>query len=414
VYYRGVHHVLITGNSIESWWRGPAILLGEGSDVVLSGNTISRPPSAHVAAIAVDDSAHVAVENNTLAGPWLALTAAIKVNASNSHGVNVSGNTLQSSGVRRRATFGRLSYNSATGSYFVNVTATGYQTSVNQVEILLPDAHAATSTAAIVLALPVEAGGTSTTQYGSAIQLIRTAGWHTRQNVAVVTPSFSTTPWYGDNPLNQSSSPVLQESYVLDVIIPWLRQGKILPAGIALAGPISLVGFSKSGWGAFSLLARNPDRFDRAALWDAPTMLGASFCEWLTGSAATPHPDTTTFRSETHDLWGMLGVFGDCDTWRAYSPVELVSSLPAVEAQRLSGRVWLAGQHYFGDWPVGKAKGGLPPPGAPFNHTIDFHRLLLEHNITHQFSDSLDPGRHEWSWLWLKPALDSLLATPGD
>ncbi len=30
------------------------------------------------------------------------------------------------------------------------------------------------------------------------------------------------------------------------------------------------MGFSKSGWGAFSLLLRHPDRFAKAAAWDAP------------------------------------------------------------------------------------------------------------------------------------------------
>ena len=33
-----------------------------------------------------------------------------------------------------------------------------------------------------------------------------------------------------------------------------------------------LVGFSKSGWGAYSLLLRHPDRFGKAAAWDAPLM----------------------------------------------------------------------------------------------------------------------------------------------
>ena len=33
-----------------------------------------------------------------------------------------------------------------------------------------------------------------------------------------------------------------------------------------------LLGFSKSGWGAFSLLLRYPERFGKAAAWDAPLM----------------------------------------------------------------------------------------------------------------------------------------------
>ena len=33
-----------------------------------------------------------------------------------------------------------------------------------------------------------------------------------------------------------------------------------------------LLGFSKSGWGAFSLILRHPDLFRAAAAWDAPLM----------------------------------------------------------------------------------------------------------------------------------------------
>ena len=280
--------------------------------------------------------------------------------------------------------------NPSTGSYFVNVSAGAYQAGTgaghwNKLEILVPSGGS--PTAAIVLALPVEAGDTSTRQYGSAIQLIRAAGWHDAHNVAVVTPAFSSTPWFADRAANTTTTPVRQESYILQVVIPYLRSRTV--GGISLAGPISLVGFSKSGWGTFSLMARNPTIFHRASVWDAPTMLGVDFCEWLRGQ----------------DMWGMMANFGDCQTWKANSPVELVR---AGAGAAISGRVWLGGQHYFGS--MCSAHGCAQAPGAPFNHTVQFHQLLADHSVNHMYDDDLDPGKHEWSWLWLRPALDSLLA----
>ena len=161
-----------------------------------------------------------------------------------------------------------------------------------------------------------------------------------------------------------------------------------------------------SGWGAFSLLARNPGVFARAALWDAPTMLGRPFCDWLVAGA--PAGRASVRGGAGGDLWGMMGVFGDCATWGKYSPFELVSA-PSPAIAGLGGRLWLGGQHYFGDWPAEASRGGKAAPGSPFNHTVDFHARLAAHGVAHGYDDGLDPGRHQWSWLWMRPALDSLL-----
>ena len=48
--------------------------------------------------------------------------------------------------------------------------------------------------------------------------------------------------------------------------------GAFNPVQTVPAGRL-LLGFSKSGWGAFSLLLRHPDVFGRAAAWDAPLMM---------------------------------------------------------------------------------------------------------------------------------------------
>ena len=73
-------------------------------------------------------------------------------------------------------------------------------------------------------------------------------------------------PWYADHP---SDPEVRQESYFLKVVVPFVEQR--VPGPADRDGRL-LVGFSKSGWGAYSLLLRHPDHFGKAAAWDAPLM----------------------------------------------------------------------------------------------------------------------------------------------
>ena len=297
----------------------------------------------------------------------------------------------------------------ATGSYFVNVSAHTFQSDKcrgaehgadyaglsTQLEILLPSSTAEATT--LVLALPVGDCGTSTKEYGSAIALIRKNKWlDAHPGFAVATMAFSTTPWFADRPANGSAAPVLQESYVLKVVLPYLLNRLAVNGKrpIASTANVSLVGFSKSGWGSFSLLARNPHVFSKAAMWDSPAMLSAAYCKWLNSS----------------DQWNMMEVFGDCDNWSAHSPIEIVRRGGAAA---LNNRLWLAGQHYFG--PMCGTRGNMSgPPGTPFSHTVDFHAELTKQSVLHVYNDKLDPGKHEWAWLWLEPALTFLALKSDD
>src|SRR5439155_11216371 len=90
---------------------------------------------------------------------------------------------------------------------------------------------------------------------------------HNRHDAIFVVPTLSHLPWYADHPTNPT---IRQESYFLDVVVPFID--KTYPVQTTNAGRL-LLGFSKSGWGAWTLLLRHPDRFGRAAAWDAPLML---------------------------------------------------------------------------------------------------------------------------------------------
>ena len=54
------------------------------------------------------------------------------------------------------------------------------------------------------------------------------------------------------------------------VVVPFVEKSYPVPAK---CDSRLLLGFSKSGWGAWSLLLRHPDVFGRAAAWDAPLMM---------------------------------------------------------------------------------------------------------------------------------------------
>jgi enterochelin esterase-like enzyme len=82
-----------------------------------------------------------------------------------------------------------------------------------------------------------------------------------------VQPTFARLPWYADHP---SEAKMRQESYLLKLVLPFIEAKYPVPA--APEGRL-LLGFSKSGWGAFTLLLRHPDVFGKAAAWDAPLAL---------------------------------------------------------------------------------------------------------------------------------------------
>lgn len=89
--------------------------------------------------------------------------------------------------------------------------------------------------------------------------------------------------------------------------------------------------------------------------------------------------------------------------WKRYSPFELMPKASPTFKDPARPRLSLSGQHYFGN--MASATGA---PGSPFNHTVQMHARMLEYGIVHEYNDSLDPGKHEWSPLWLKLGLNFL------
>jgi enterochelin esterase-like enzyme len=146
------------------------------------------------------------------------------------------------------------------------------------------------------------------------------------------------------------------------VVIPYVEAR--YPAIKERSGRL-LIGFSKSGWGAFSLLLRHPDTFAGAAAWDAPLM------------KASP------------DQFGMGPVFETQENFERYQLTRLLRQ----QAPRLrkEARLIHIGHGNFRE------------------HHEQFETLLTELRIPHQYQDG-PKRKHDWHSGWLPKAADMLFA----
>lgn len=143
-----------------------------------------------------------------------------------------------------------------------------YQPGETEVLVLLPDVLEPGRRYPLLFVLPVEAGRGA--KWGDGLAELRKANLHNQHQLICVTPTFAQLPWYADHPTDPL---VRQESHLLQAVLPLLER-EYPQARHEREGRL-LLGFSKSGWGAWSLLLRHPDVFNRAAAWDAPLMLDA-------------------------------------------------------------------------------------------------------------------------------------------
>lgn len=189
-----------------------------------------------------------------------------------------------------------------------------YQPQVpNNLRVLLPRIGRAHTQPRFLYVLPVEAGGAST--YGDGLDTVRRLGLQDSENLIVVEPEFAQIPWYADHPTDPTKQ---QERYFVEDIVEVVEMlfPQSVPPG---THPVRLlVGFSKSGMGAISLILRHPNQFDAAAAWDAPLNQGTL--------SALP---------------GMIDVFASEANYQTYA---LPRALPIGAAPfRGSRRLWLGG-----------------------------------------------------------------------
>jgi len=231
-----------------------------------------------------------------------------------------------------------------------------YQKGTTQIFVLTPDRLEVGKRYPVIYVLPVEPG--SGTRWGNGLAEIKKLDLHNKLGIIFVMPTFSDWPWYCDHP----TDPVLrQETYLREVVIPFIEKNYLVVPG--RDGRL-LLGFSKSGWGAFSLLLRHPDLFGRAAAWDAPLNMAAP------------------------SSFGMGPIFGTQENFNKYQ----ISSLLKQQAEKLKGvsRLAMIGYSNF----------------RPHHQAI--HEQMKTLGIPHEYRD-VRQGVHDWRSGWLEDAVRFLV-----
>lgn len=152
----------------------------------------------------------------------------------------------------------------AENGIIIHTIRSDFQSGINEVAVLTPAVLEPGRRYPVLFVLPVYPGAKAAR---TGLEEVRRLNLHERFGLICVGPAFAETPWYADHPSNPLDR---QESHLLRAVLPLVE--KLYPVRQETAGRL-LVGFSKSGWGAFSLLLRHPDIFGRAAAWDAPFLL---------------------------------------------------------------------------------------------------------------------------------------------
>jgi hypothetical protein len=245
-----------------------------------------------------------------------------------------------------------------------------YQYGPNRLDILLPANMESDKKYPVIYVLPVAKGpGEDREKWGYGLAAIRGENLlgNPPENLAdkygaiCVFPVFDTVPWYGDSLINPK---IRHESYLMKVVLPLIE--RTYPVIAEPRGRL-LLGFSKSGWGAVSLLLRHPDVFGRAAAFDAPLM-----AQWP-GS------------------WGIAEQFGTKESFApCYIPRQLETQAPNLKG---STRLILIGYDNFRD------------------HMERADLLLKQLAIPHEYDDG-PKRRHHWYSGWVPQAVEALIRDP--
>lgn len=169
-------------------------------------------------------------------------------------------------------------------------------------------------------------------------------------------------PWYADYPTEPT---VRQESHFRQVVVPYVE--RTYPAVGEPKGRF-LLGFSKSGWGAWSLLLRHPDFFERAATWDAPLML------------------------DKPGKYGSGEIFGTVANFANYR----ISTAISAEAAKLRGSKRLVLLGY----------------GSFRQEHQSIHTLLQEIDVPRDYRDGPE-RKHDWHSGWVAEAVELLIPAAG-
>ncbi|MEQ8784780.1 MAG: alpha/beta hydrolase-fold protein [Pirellulaceae bacterium] len=231
-----------------------------------------------------------------------------------------------------------------------------YQAGETEIAVLSPASFDESKRYRVVYVLPVESHGKH--RYGDGLAEVLRRELHRKRDVIFVAPSFAALPWFADHPEDEG---LRQESHLLKVVIPFVE--KNYPVIAERRGRL-LLGFSKSGWGAWTLLLRHRETFERAAAWDAPLMM------------------------QSVGKYGNGPLFGTQENFEKYRVTDLL------EASRTALR--------------GEARLVLTGYGSFRREHQQAHELLKRLEIPHVYRDG-PQRKHDWHGDWVSEAVELLL-----
>jgi enterochelin esterase-like enzyme len=246
----------------------------------------------------------------------------------------------------------------------IHTVETQYQNGKQEIRVLLPDDYKEGKLYNVLYLLPVEEGFNQ--RYGYGLGVLKEMDAHNKHDIIIVQMGFEKEPWYADHVRNPKAS---QASYLKEFIIPFIE--KYYSTKSAPEGRL-LLGFSKSGWGAFSLILTYPEYFGYAASWDAPM-----------------------FFDRFH--YGMEQIYGTLEQLNAYRPDLLISKQKKHFQNKT--RLVLMGERNWGS--------SIPAPNGG-SHTVEMHELLEKEGVKHIFNNNLNVP-HRWNKQWMAPILEALI-----
>jgi S-formylglutathione hydrolase FrmB len=224
------------------------------------------------------------------------------------------------------------------------------------VRVLEPTSPAPGKPRRILYVLPVESGVTTlSSKYSDGLEELRLLGVPNRYNITLIAPSFHIQPWYGDH---HSKIERRLESFIVKDLVPFgdrFESPKKIPQRW-------VIGFSKSGTGALSLILRHQNVFSAMAAWDAPAQL----------TDMAPFP-------------GMVENFGTEENFNSYEIPALVTA--NAQAFRARTRIWISGDD-----------------SAWTPHMARLDDQMTRAGVLHTFVRS-GSRRHHWASGWLEAAV---------
>lgn len=189
-----------------------------------------------------------------------------------------------------------------------------------------------------------------------------------------------TGPWYGNHSTDLTQQ---QVNHLIHSVIPKVEE--VLNVSKRPQDRL-LLGFSKSGWGAGSLLLKYPQVFGFAAAWDAPWCL----------------------EDKPKDNWGIWGLqnnfWMDTKGFNECRPDCLVKNRENLDQFKdQPPRLIVTGEHLFGS-------DHLPAGSSHHSHTVAFRDVL--HANGYPFAPleyHKIPAEHSWNSTWMKPVLELLI-----